>query len=103
MALVAIVREAGREKEVGVARYTINPDGKSCAFAIVVDDQRQKQGIGSTLMKGLMEAARGQGLRSIEGEILSDNHPMLDLMRSLGFSVRHDPNDEGIKLVECWL
>lgn len=103
MALVAIVQDGGREKEVGVARYTINPDGRSCEFAIVVDDRRQKQGIGSTLMKGLMEAARGQGLRSIEGEILADNYRMLDLMKSLGFSVRHDPNDEGIKLVECWL
>jgi acetyltransferase len=103
MALIAVVREDGHEKEVGVARYTINPDGKSCEFAIVVDDKRQKQGIGSTLMKGLMEAARGQGLRSIEGEILADNHRMMRLMQSLGFSIRPDPNDEGIRLVECWL
>lgn len=103
MALIAVVREGGAEKEVGVARYTINPDGRSCEFAIVVDDKRQKQGIGSTLMKGLMEAARGQGLRSIEGEILADNHRMMHLMQSLGFSIRPDPNDGGIRLVESWL
>ncbi len=103
MALIAIVREAGKEKEIGVARYTINPDGKSCEFAIVVSDERQKQGIGSRLMKGLMDAARGQGLRSIEGEILGDNHRMLELMDSLGFTSRPDPNDPSIRLVECWL
>jgi acetyltransferase len=103
MALIAIVRDGGREKEIGVARYTINPDGKSCEFAIVVSDERQKQGIGSALMKGLMEAARSQGLRSIEGEILADNHRMIELMESLGFSSRPDPSDAGLRLVERWL
>jgi len=103
MALIAIVRDGGKEKEIGVARYTINPDGKSCEFAIVVSDERQKQGIGSALMKGLMEAARSQGLRSIEGEILADNHRMIELMESLGFSSRPDPSDPGLRLVERWL
>ncbi|MEQ8699495.1 MAG: GNAT family N-acetyltransferase [Bauldia litoralis] len=103
MALIALVREAGREKEIGVARYTINPDGKTCEFAIVVGDAWQKHGIGSALMKGLMEAARGQGLRAIEGEILADNRPMLELMESLGFSVRPDPDDPRLRQVECWL
>ena len=103
MALIAIVRDGGKEKEIGVARYIINPDGRSCEFAIVVSDERQKQGIGSALMKGLMEAARSQGLRSIEGEILADNHRMIELMEALGFSSRPDPNDPGLRLVEHWL
>ena len=103
MALIAIVRDGGKEKEIGVARYTINPDGRSCEFAIVVSDERQKQGIGSALMKGLMEAARSQGLRFIEGEILADNHRMIELMESLGFSSRPDPDDPGLRLVEHWL
>ena len=103
MALIAIVRDGGKEKEIGVARYIINPDGRSCEFAIVVSDERQKQGIGSALMKGLMEAARSQGLRSIEGEILADNHRMIELMEALGFSSRPDPSDPGLRLVEHWL
>ncbi|MCB1489119.1 MAG: bifunctional acetate--CoA ligase family protein/GNAT family N-acetyltransferase [Bauldia sp.] len=103
MALIAVLREGGREKEIGVARYTINPDGRSCEFAIAVSDERQKQGIGSSLMKGLMEAARSQGLRVIEGAILADNRRMLDLMASLGFSIRTDPDDDSLRQVECWL
>ena len=85
----------GKEKEIGVARYTINPDGKSCEFAIVVSDERQKQGIGSALMKGLMDAARGQGLRSIEGEILADNHRMLELMAFAGLFLAARPERPG--------
>jgi acetyltransferase len=54
-------------------------------------------------MKGLMEAARAHGLRSIEGEILADNARMLELMKSLGFSIRTAPYDAGLKLVERWL
>jgi acetyltransferase len=103
MALIALIREDDKEKEIGVARYTINPDGRSCEFALVVSDERQKQGIGSALMKGLMDAARGQGLRAIEGEILADNHRMLELMASLGFSARPDPDDPALRQVECWL
>ena len=62
MALVATVETDGAEEQVGVARYVINPDGRSCEFAIVVGDKLRGQGIGSRLMKALMEAARAQGL-----------------------------------------
>ena len=50
-----------------------------------------------------MEAARSRGLRSIEGEILAENRTMLKLMDSLGFSVRPDPADPGLRLAERWL
>ncbi|WP_421724305.1 GNAT family N-acetyltransferase [Bauldia sp.] len=103
MALIAVIRDGGKDRQVGVARYTINPDGRSCEFAIVVDDRRQKQGIGSRLMKGLMEAARSNGLRSIEGGVLAENHSMLELMDTLGFSVRPAPGDASLRLVERWL
>ena len=63
----------------------------------MVSDDRRNQGIGSTLMKRLMEAARGQGLRSIEGDILSENHRMLDLMAALDFSLRTDPEDGTVR------
>ena len=79
-------------------QITINPDGKTCEFAIVVGDAWQKHGIGSALMKGLMEAARGQGLRAIEGEILADNRPMLELMEIIDTPGNSDPN----MAVETW-
>lgn len=103
MALVAIVKDDGQTKQVGVARYIINPDGQSCEFAIVVSDELRNQGIGSTLMKRLMEAAREHGLKSIEGEVLADNTRMLSLMKSLDFSLQTAPYDPAIKLAERWL
>jgi acetyltransferase len=60
-------------------------------------------GIGSQLMEALMEAARGQGVHVIEGQVLSDNQRMLSLMQELGFSVRPSRDDPGIRVVERWL
>jgi acetyltransferase len=83
MALIAVIRENGRETEIGVARYAINPDGTSCEFAIVVADAWQRKGIGSKLMHSLMDAAGSRGLRTMEGWVLAGNTRMLALMDGL--------------------
>lgn len=100
MALVAIMHDKGRDVQLGVARYVINPDGKSCEFAVVVSDEKQKQGIGSRLMNALLRAARGHGLKVMEGLVLADNLPMLQLMRDLSFTERPYPQDADLVLVE---
>lgn len=99
MALIAVTREAGVEKEIAVARYIANPDGTSCEFAIVVADEWTKRGIGSQLLRQLMEVARLRGLRTMEGEVLSDNHPMQELARSLGFMVHMSQDDSSVMLL----
>lgn len=96
MALIAVLEEGGRETEVGVARYTANPDAESCEFALVVTDRWQHRGIGSHLMHSLMDVAKSKGLRTMEGEVIAQNVGMLALIRRLGFNARTNPNDEGI-------
>ena len=97
LALIAVLEQDGRETELGVARYIINPDGQSCEFALVVADAWQGKGIGSRLMQALMEAARQRGLNEMNGEILATNHNMLHLMNSLGFSLRASSEDPGVR------
>jgi len=96
---MALVAEAG-ERIVGVARYMLNPDGKSCEFALVVADDWHGRGLGARLMNAICETARGQGLESIAGFVLGDNQRMLQLMTRLGFSYRRDPEDSGLRIVE---
>ncbi|MGD8308635.1 MAG: GNAT family N-acetyltransferase, partial [Chromatiales bacterium] len=100
MALIAVVTLGGRRREVGVARYAINPDGESCEFALVVSDELHKRGIGSRLMERLMEAARERGLARMEGEVLAENRPMLNLCRELDFTIRTAPDDPGVRIVD---
>jgi len=103
MAVIAVTEDGADSIQLGVARYTVNPDGNSCEFATAVSDRHRGKGIGSQLMETLMEAARNHGVRVIEGEVLSDNHRMLSLMQQLGFSISGTPDDPGVKNVERWL
>jgi acetyltransferase len=96
MALIAVTEEDGAEVQAGVARYVLNPDRTSCEFAVAVAEGRRGMGLGSRLMEALMDAARGQSLRRIEGEVLAENAPMLALMADLGFSTRRDADDPGV-------
>jgi acetyltransferase len=98
LALIAVQERAEKEQELAVARYVMNPDGKSCEFALVVADEWQHRGIGSHLMTQLMDAAQERGFSSMEGEILGDNSKMLDLVKSLGFQLQNSAEDPGVKL-----
>ncbi|KAB7627581.1 GNAT family N-acetyltransferase [Alkalilimnicola sp. S0819] len=100
MALVATtVDEQGEERQIGVSRYVTDPDGLSCEFALAVADDWQGKGIGTRLMKALMEQARSRGLQRIHGEVLTSNVRMLGLMRRLGFSSRRSAEDYTVSLV----
>jgi acetyltransferase len=104
MALIAVVEETdGSEVELGVARYAINPDGKTCEFALVVADKITGKGLGQKLMVSMMEAARSKGLAIIEGEVLSQNHNMLKLMTRLGFTIKNSTEDVSIMKVSKFL
>jgi len=97
MALIAVVEpDPGVETQVAVARYTANPDKRSCEFAIVVADDWQGRGIGTHLMQSLMRVAKSRGISLMEGEIMAGNAHMRGLMRRLGFKVRANPDDEGV-------
>jgi len=93
MALIAVVTERGQDIQIGVARYVMGIDGESCEFAIAIADQWQGKGLAQHFMNELMSYARYQGLRVMEGEVLSDNQKMLKLAKNLGFSIKRYPDD----------
>ena len=99
MALMAITEEAGKEVELGIARYTTNPDAESCEFALVVSDKWQHRGLGHKLMTALMDVARTKALQRMEGEVLATNQAMLGLVSNLGFTVTTSPDDTAVKRV----
>lgn len=99
MAFIAVVEYEGAEVEVGVARYMARPGGEACEFAIVVSDQWRNLGIGTRLMRSLMQNARSRGFRIMDGEVLTANTRMLALAKSLGFRIESDPQDVSVKRV----
>ena len=100
LALIAVLEQDDKETELGVARYVMNADAKSCEFALVVADKWQHKGIGSQLMRALIDAARQRGFKVMDGEILSNNSTMLKLTEKLGFSVSTSVDDPSVRVVK---
>ncbi|GAB3545071.1 GNAT family N-acetyltransferase [Noviherbaspirillum agri] len=107
MALVAIYRErtpdgnggfTESERIVGVSRYVTNPDLTTCEFSLAIADEFNGQGMGSRMMLSIMDVARSKGLTQIEGLVLTNNAPMLKLMRSLDFDIRKYDEDPDFRL-----
>lgn len=96
MALVAVAHDAHRI--LAVSRYVTNSDRYSCEFSLLVDDAYAGQGLGSRMMKSIMEVAKDRGLREIDGLILANNTAMLRLMHKLGFSISTFEDDPDFKV-----
>jgi acetyltransferase len=60
-------------------------------------------GLGSLLMRRLIDYARGRGLQEIFGHVLQVNRPMLAIARRLGFEATVDRDDPELKLVRLRL
>jgi acetyltransferase len=99
IALVALANQPATDPtQVAVARCVLGANG-ACEFAIVVADEVQGKGLGHCLMNELMRAAGARGARTIEGQVLAGNHPMLALMQSLGFDIITPAQDPRIRQV----
>lgn len=101
MAFVAVTENNNLPSELGVARYIKNPDGHSAEFALVVADDCQHLGIGSKLMKTLMQTAKDRGVSFFEAEVLITNDAMLSLIKKLDFSIESiSDNNEIVRVVK---
>ena len=90
-ALVAVCFAGRQEGDiVGVGRLSRSPGDLAAEFAFVVSDDFQGFGLGSELMRRLIETARTAGLQGMIGYILRGNRSMLGVCRKFGFRVRWD-------------
>jgi acetyltransferase len=108
LALVATVQVANpqhrgymREQIIGFAHYLRNPDGRGAEYALVIGDNRQRRGLGTELMRGVISTAKTQALTYIEGVVLATNTAMLDLMARMGFANEEARDDLTMRRV--WL
>ncbi len=90
MAFVATVEHEGREQFVGIARYGETDRADTVELGITVTDRWQRCGIARLLIDELLRFARWRGIQHIEGIVLHDNLPMIELAKGLGFHAAHD-------------
>jgi acetyltransferase len=89
---IALVAERsqheGASKILGVARLIKAHGRDEAEFAILIADAWQGMGLGTALLKLLVEAGRAEKVRSITGRILPENTTMLRISRDIGFDLQ---------------
>jgi RimJ/RimL family protein N-acetyltransferase len=66
---------------IGVGRYEPTDRADTAEVAFVVQDGWQDRGLGTILLRGVLEAAGARGHRRFIAFVLADNARMLDLLR----------------------
>jgi len=97
MAFIAIEEATGQM--LGVVRLHANATYDSGEYAVLVRSDLKGRGLGWLLMQTLIEYARAEGLRTIEGQVLRENATMMAMCRELGFSIVPDPEEPSASLV----
>lgn len=94
MAFVAF--DEATDEPVGVVRIHSDSIYQSGEYAILLRSDLKGRGLGWALMQMIIEYARAEGLKTISGDVLTDNTVMLAMCRSLGFEVKADPVERDI-------
>jgi len=83
---------------LGVARFHDEPAehvklGRRAEYAIAVRSDWKGRGLGYLLMTRLIAVAREWRVGELAGQVLGENHRMLQMCRELGFSLAADRED----------
>ena len=97
IALAAIDPATG--EMLGAVRLLADANYDTGEYGIMVRSDLKGAGLGWRLMRIMIEYARWQGLRVVEGQVLRENTTMLAMCRQLGFAITPDPDDATVAIV----
>lgn len=97
MALVAdrIVPDTGQHEILAVGRLSKSRTANDAEVAVLVSDRYQGHGLGTELLRHLIQVARDEKLQEIIANILPENLAMRALANRFGFKTR-ESNDPGM-------
>lgn len=93
MALVVERRDpgTGTKEIIGVGRLSQQHSANEAEFALTISDQWQHHGLGTELLRLLVQVGRDEKLERITATMLADNLDMQRVAQKVGFTVRHEP------------
>ena len=80
--------DTGRHQILGVGRLSKSHDAKEGEVAVLVSDRYQNLGLGTELVRRLIQVGRDEELQEIVANILPENVAMQALANRFGFKVR---------------
>jgi acetyltransferase len=78
---------------LGVVRLAADPDRARAEYAIALRSELKGLGLGRRLMIRILDYAKARGVGEVYGEILRENHNMVELCRVLGFEIKAVPDE----------
>jgi len=88
MALVAVRSDpAGAREILAVGRLSRLHGINEAEFAVLVADQWQRQGLGTELLRRMLEIARQEKIARVVGSFLEENYEMQSVSRKLGMKL----------------
>ncbi len=95
MTVVGAIKEEKHEHIVAIGQYELNPATNVAECAFMVRDEYQNRGIGTYLLKKLIETAKSKGIAGFTAEVLAGNQAMLRVFNKTGYKIR-STIEEGI-------
>lgn len=90
---IALVSRDGRDQQIGAAHFHTNTSGDGCDCSVTVSEEWQKRGVGSSLMRRLVDAARARGLRNMRAYAPARSDGSHHLAARIGFRRGPDLRD----------
>jgi acetyltransferase len=99
LALVAVRRqpENSRSEIIAVGRLVKLHGTQDAEIAVLVSDPFQGKGLGTELVRQLLQIAPREGVRRIIAEMLAENQLMQQVCRTLGFRLQQESEDHIVK------
>jgi acetyltransferase len=88
----------GEPETLGVARAVADPDNAQAEFAVTVRSDLKGQGLGSLLMRTLIDYCRAHGIRQMVGEALGENTAIQKLAARFGFQRQLVPGEDAVSM-----
>lgn len=87
MGVVVLTGKGDDARVLGIAHYLKDPRTNFAEAAFLVLDEWQGKGIGTAMMRALVETARKQGIAGFTADVLADNERMMRVFHRCGFAV----------------
>jgi acetyltransferase len=84
---------------IAVGRLTRMGDSDEAEVAVLISDEFQGRGLGTELMRRLLEIGRAENIRRIAADILPENFRMKNICERLGFNLAAYPDDPTLRAV----
>jgi acetyltransferase len=88
----------GAPETLGVARAVADPDNQRAEFAVTIRSDLKGQGLGTLLMRTLIDYSRKRGTRQMVGEALAENTGIQRLAARLGFKRTVLPGEDEVTM-----